>query len=77
MAAMPQYSPQGQYGMGMQGYQMAMPAPAPAFVEPSLASPPLVDTKLSVTPDRVEKLLEQAYSRLETLGYGIFAAGIV
>jgi archaellum component FlaC len=47
------------------------PAPAPAV---ELPEPPKGTPKLSVTPDRVEKLLEQAYARLETLGNQLRAA---
>eukprot|EP00670_Eutreptiella_braarudii_P005105 CAMPEP_0174281854 /NCGR_PEP_ID=MMETSP0809-20121228/2275_1 /TAXON_ID=73025 ORGANISM="Eutreptiella gymnastica-like, Strain CCMP1594" /NCGR_SAMPLE_ID=MMETSP0809 /ASSEMBLY_ACC=CAM_ASM_000658 /LENGTH=157 /DNA_ID=CAMNT_0015375681 /DNA_START=31 /DNA_END=504 /DNA_ORIENTATION=- len=51
----------------------AAPAPAPAPAV-KLPDPPKVTEKLSVTPDRVEKLLEQAYARLETLGNQLRAA---
>eukprot|EP01001_Neometanema_parovale_P013057 NODE_9413_length_643_cov_197.105769_g9147_i0.p1 GENE.NODE_9413_length_643_cov_197.105769_g9147_i0~~NODE_9413_length_643_cov_197.105769_g9147_i0.p1 ORF type:complete len:155 (-),score=54.03 NODE_9413_length_643_cov_197.105769_g9147_i0:178-582(-) len=39
-----------------------------AMVEVRHTNPPAVQTKLNVTPDRVEKLLENAYSKLEVLG---------
>jgi len=57
----------------------AAPAPPPAAppappAAPVLPQPPEPEAKLSMTPDRVEKLLEQAYARLDTLGNQLRAA---
>eukprot|EP00668_Euglena_longa_P048053 GGOE01065107.1.p1 GENE.GGOE01065107.1~~GGOE01065107.1.p1 ORF type:complete len:161 (-),score=13.61 GGOE01065107.1:182-664(-) len=57
-------------------YQLATlpPVAAPEPSQAELPKPPEEAAKLSITPDRVEKLLEQAYGRLDTLGNQLRAA---
>lgn len=64
------------FGAPSYSMPMGMPVvmPMPPMSAPALPSPPPAGEKLSVTPDRVEKLLEQAYSRLESLGNQLRAA---
>ena len=74
LGSVPQFgAPMPALSMPMSMVPAAAPAPAPAPAV-KLPDPPKVTEKLSVTPDRVEKLLEQAYARLETLGNQLRAA---
>eukprot|EP00667_Euglena_gracilis_P026759 EG_transcript_32527 len=69
--------PQAQYPLSTLPTLPLVPAAPPAPpVEPAgeLPKPPEESAKLSITPDRVEKLLEQAYGRLDTLGNQLRAA---
>eukprot|EP00995_Heteronema_vittatum_P007848 NODE_3004_length_716_cov_495.077961_g2121_i0.p1 GENE.NODE_3004_length_716_cov_495.077961_g2121_i0~~NODE_3004_length_716_cov_495.077961_g2121_i0.p1 ORF type:complete len:143 (+),score=43.09 NODE_3004_length_716_cov_495.077961_g2121_i0:75-503(+) len=56
---------------GFGGYQIQS---VPTYTMAPPPQPPVTDTKLSVTPDRVEKLLELAYTKLENLGTQLRAA---